>query len=274
MASYQLSYIKILRFIGAIIISMLIIYLFFKDINHLNKQINKMEVRSFQTTVKKIDVGYGEDYWILTENNQLYYNSAMLKQFVYKRSDVLDFAVGLDGTVVCIDKNNRVYVRNINIDWWYRIDNGIDAHQTISICDYNTIFTTNDNFDYIKGVYNYKIDDKIDMYDWEYVDIYYTYYQVSCAFHDYSIWIRGSEEYAFLYVNNYTHIPRSDVPLKQIKALSNQHAIGVDYHNNLWEYTKGTWTWIRDKVKSASINYNGDVFYIDYNDLIYKINKN
>lgn len=34
------------------------------------------------------------------------------------------------------------------------------------------------------------------------VDNYYTYYQVSCAFHDYSIWIKGSGEYAYQYINN------------------------------------------------------------------------
>lgn len=50
----------------------------------------------------------------------------------------------------------------------YKIADGSYAHQTISICDYKTIFTTNDNFDFIKGVYDYKIDDKLDMYNWEY----------------------------------------------------------------------------------------------------------
>ncbi|CAB5178081.1 unnamed protein product [Rhizophagus irregularis] len=268
MVFYQISLNKLLRFIGTIIISILIIYSFFNDINNFNNRISKIEVISLPGNQKKIDVGYGDDYWILTENNELYHKSMMLQKFVYKRSDVLDFAVGLDGTVAYIDINNEVYVRSMNADWWYKIADGSYAHQTISICDYKTIFTTNDNFDFIKGVYDYKIDDKLDMYNWEYVDYYYTYYQVSCAFWDHSIWIRGSEEYAYLYKDNYTHIPRTEVELKQVKALSEQYAIGVDYSNNLWELTMGTWTWIRNNVKSATINYNGNIFYIDNTNII------
>lgn len=42
----------------------------------------------------------------------------MLQKFVHKRSGVLDFAVGLDGTVAYIDIYNEVYVRNVNADWW------------------------------------------------------------------------------------------------------------------------------------------------------------
>uniref|UniRef100_U9UDB6 Uncharacterized protein n=1 Tax=Rhizophagus irregularis (strain DAOM 181602 / DAOM 197198 / MUCL 43194) TaxID=747089 RepID=U9UDB6_RHIID len=135
-------------------------------------EISKIEVISLPGNQKKIDVGYGDDYWILTENNELYHKSMMLQKFVYKRSDVLDFAVGLDGTVAYIDINNEVYVRSMNADWWYKIADGSYAHQTISICDYKTIFTTNDNFDFIKGVYDYKIDDKLDMYNWEYVVLF------------------------------------------------------------------------------------------------------
>jgi hypothetical protein len=69
-------------------------------------------------------------------------------------------------------------------------------------------------------------------------------------------------------------IPRSEVPFKQIKALSEQHAIGIDYDYTLWEYINGTWTWIRNNVRSASINYNGDIFYVDNNNIIYKTSKN
>lgn len=42
----------------------------------------------------------------------------MLKKFVHKQNDVVDFAIGSDGTVVLIDKNNEIRVRNMNIDWW------------------------------------------------------------------------------------------------------------------------------------------------------------
>ena len=69
-------------------------------------------------------------------------------------------------------------------------------------------------------------------------------------------------------------IPRSEVPFKQIKALSKQHAIGIDYNNTLWEYTKGTWTLIRSQIKSASINYDGDIFCVDNYNSIYKIERN
>jgi len=71
MTFYRLSFIKLL---GTIIISMLIVYSFFNDINNSNKRISKIETISLpedQTAVKKIDVGYGDDYWILTENNQV-----------------------------------------------------------------------------------------------------------------------------------------------------------------------------------------------------------
>ena len=75
---------------------------------------------------------------------------------------------------------------------------------------------------------------------------------------------------------SYRHnsIPKAEIKLKQIKALSKQHAIGVDYNNNLWELSMGTWTWVKNNVKTATINYNGEIFYIDSSNLIYKLNKN
>jgi hypothetical protein len=57
--------------------------------------------------------------------------------------------------------------------------------------------------------------------------------------------------------NIFLRIIRSEVPFKQIKALSEQHAIGIDYDSILWKYINGTWTWI---IRTASINYNGDIF--------------
>ena len=58
-------------------------------------------------------------------------------------------------------------------------------------------------------------------------------------------------------------IPKSEVALRQIKALSGQNAIGIDRNDNLWEYVEGTWTLIGKNVKNATINYNGDVFWTD-----------
>ncbi len=67
MTFYQLSFITFLRsgFIGALII--LIIYQTF--INDINKLDDKMELFSspfFNSSIKKIDVGQGDDFWVLT----------------------------------------------------------------------------------------------------------------------------------------------------------------------------------------------------------------
>ena len=73
MTFYQI-FIKLLRFnfIGTIII--LIIYFFLNDIyGNLNKPIGNKEIIQIpgDLTIKKIDAGYGDDYWILTENNEV-----------------------------------------------------------------------------------------------------------------------------------------------------------------------------------------------------------
>jgi hypothetical protein len=73
MAFYQLPFIKLLRInsIGAIII--LIIYLVFNDLNDTNMQISKVNVPPFPNNpgIKKIDVGEGEDFWILTYDDKV-----------------------------------------------------------------------------------------------------------------------------------------------------------------------------------------------------------
>jgi hypothetical protein len=76
MAFYQLSLIKLLRFnfIGAIII--LIIYFSFNDISNLNRQVNQMNLittLSKDVEIKKIDVGQGEDIWVLDNNGVVVY---------------------------------------------------------------------------------------------------------------------------------------------------------------------------------------------------------
>ncbi|POG78059.1 hypothetical protein GLOIN_2v715803 [Rhizophagus irregularis DAOM 181602=DAOM 197198] len=139
-------------------------------------------------------------------------------------------------------------------------------HSNISICDYNKVFTTDNSNLFVGSYYN-------NVYSLEILDRG-TYYQISCAFHDKSLWFIGSGHYIYLYINNYKKIIRSEVQFKQIKALSEQHAIGIDYNYTLWEYINGTWTWIRNNVRTASINHNGDIFYIDNNNFIYKISKN
>ena len=76
MAFNQLSfiYLKLLRlnFLGAIVI-LTIICSIFNDVNNFNTQISKMEVPPFPNDpgIKKIDVGRGEDFWILTDDDEV-----------------------------------------------------------------------------------------------------------------------------------------------------------------------------------------------------------
>ncbi|RIA99532.1 hypothetical protein C1645_277461 [Glomus cerebriforme] len=148
-------------------------------------------------------------------------------------------------------------------------DDGNYIHQTISICDYSTIFTTNDYSDFIKGVY----DDKSDAYNWESVDITNYYYHVFCAYYDHSLWIKDNFNYVYKYINKNRHTPLTEIPFKHIKVLSEDYAIGIDYNSKLWKYIDGTWIWIRNNVKCATVNYNGELFFLDHNinNFIYKI---
>uniref|UniRef100_U9U358 Uncharacterized protein n=1 Tax=Rhizophagus irregularis (strain DAOM 181602 / DAOM 197198 / MUCL 43194) TaxID=747089 RepID=U9U358_RHIID len=187
MAFYQLPFVKFLRLnsIGAIII--LIIYLIFNDLNVINMQISKVNVPPFPNNpgIKKIDVGQGEDFWILTYDDKLYHWISVRSELLYVRSDVLDFTIGSDGIVFCIQKDNKIYIRN-----YY-----LNACNKISACSYKTIYTINDNNRLIKGVY----DINSNTYNWEYVDNS-RYYYVSCA-PDNSLWIIGPDSYVYLYVN-------------------------------------------------------------------------
>ncbi|CAG8436562.1 7158_t:CDS:2 [Funneliformis mosseae] len=211
MASYQLSIDKLLR-LAFVALIILIIYLFANDFNKLNLEKNQEKLIPFPDfPIKKIDAGQGEDIWILIDTNKLYHWSTILHHFLEKQENVIDFAVGKDGTVVCVFSNNEIAVRNLNTNWWYRIDDGKHTHQTISICDYNKILTTNGNNDIIASIYDASNPENIDTYNWTIL---------SCAFRDDSLWIRGSYQYAYRYINKHKHIPRSEVPFKQIKALT------------------------------------------------------
>lgn len=82
MAFYQLSFIKLMRFIfiGAIII--LIIFFFFNDISNLNRQVNEVNLITTlpkDVGIKKIDVGQGEDIWILDDDGVVMYKIIFLK---------------------------------------------------------------------------------------------------------------------------------------------------------------------------------------------------
>ncbi|CAI2168058.1 17991_t:CDS:10, partial [Funneliformis geosporum] len=182
--------------------------------------------------IKKIDVSRGEDFWILTDKDELYHWSTILKKHIFMVKEVSDFSIGSDGTAVILKNNDEIYIRNLFFNLWYRIDDGNYKHKSISICDSNTIFTTDERSDFIIGVYNVAAN----TYNWEYVDRLHYYYDVYCAPRD--------------------HTPLTETPFRHIKVLSEYHAIGLDYINNLWEYTNGTWISIRSNVKCATINYD------------------
>ncbi|RIA99533.1 hypothetical protein C1645_747042 [Glomus cerebriforme] len=189
---------------------------------------------------------------------------------IYEKNDVLDFAISPNGIAFYINKDHQVYIRNYYNTEWNIIDNG-DYYfsNKISVCDYNTVFTTNEKNNLIKGVYNIKTN----MYNWEFVDTSRYYYQVSCSRHpfDNSLWIIGDNNYVYLYVSYFMRIPVAEIAFKQIYAFFEVYLVGIDYDNNLWEYSIGIWTWIRSNVKSVSINSNGVIYVIDNDDLIYRI---
>ncbi|PKY44029.1 hypothetical protein RhiirA4_418723 [Rhizophagus irregularis] len=242
MAIYQLFFIKNLRFlfIGAFIIIL--------NIYDVNTSFNKTKNFPFPDTtgIMKIDVGQGEDLWILTENYELYHWDGIERKFIRKAKDygpIYDFSVGPDGLAVIVSRsptNNNVFIRS-DIDSWEWIY-GSDVRVpiiSISNCDYNKIFTIEDRKLIVCNYDNaYSCDTlKYGIYD-----------QISCAFHDKSLWFIGSGHYIYLYINKYIEIIRSEVPFKQIKALSKQHVIGIDYDSTLWEYINGTWTGISSNV--------------------------
>ena len=73
MTFHQLSFSKLVRLnlIGACII--LMIYLISNDINNANMKTGKLELPPFHNNAKieRFDVGQGEDFWILTEFNEV-----------------------------------------------------------------------------------------------------------------------------------------------------------------------------------------------------------
>ncbi|PKK73694.1 hypothetical protein RhiirC2_740311, partial [Rhizophagus irregularis] len=145
----------------------------------------------------KIDVGQREDFWILTENYKLYHWNAIKRKFIRKAKDyepIYDFSVGSDGTVIIIsDYYHDINIRSY-IDSWNIIYGHYD-NRNISICDLNKIFTTNNYILFVGGYYK-------DIYFWDELDRN-DYYQISCAFHDKSLWFIGYGHYIYLYVNKY-----------------------------------------------------------------------
>ncbi|PKY13513.1 hypothetical protein RhiirB3_425352 [Rhizophagus irregularis] len=214
MAFYQLSFIKLMRFIfiGAIII--LIIFFFFNDISNLNRQVNEVNLITTlpkDVGIKKIDVGQGEDIWILDDDGVvmykiiflkglgiLYHWSTIRKEIVTMAKSVTDFAVGMDGTVAVITSYKFLYIRNMNVLWQRLNEVRYDVYYSISICDSNTIFITTFNLDLIKGVYN----SYTNTYNWEYVTSggYRIFLQTSCASRDQSLWLLGPYSYISRYM--------------------------------------------------------------------------
>ncbi|CAB4483058.1 hypothetical protein RhiirA1_531314 [Rhizophagus irregularis] len=259
---------KLLKLFSLSLVIVIIVFSIYYDVNNFSAYISK--VRKSEEPpypkvpgIKKIDVGEGDDTWILTDKNELYHWNRFKKTFLYERNHVFDFAVGSDGSIVYIDVYNSVHIRDSISSWHIIYDSKYYKISRISICDYNTIFLVDTFHNLIKGVY----DSGTDHYSWDLTPGHF--YQASCAFHDYSLWAI-CEDYVYLYINKFKKILRSEVVFIYIKALSKQHAIGIDSDNTLWEYINGTWTWVRSNVKSASINYSNDIYYVDNNNLIYK----
>jgi hypothetical protein len=78
MTFYQLSFIKQIRLIFIAACTILIINLIFNDLNDINNsnmKIGKIELPPFPNNVriKKFDVSRGEDFWILTDVNEVMY---------------------------------------------------------------------------------------------------------------------------------------------------------------------------------------------------------
>ncbi|CAB4377704.1 unnamed protein product [Rhizophagus irregularis] len=244
-------------------------------ISNLNRQVNEVNLITTLPKgvgIKKIDVGQGEDIWILDDDGVLYHWSTIRKEIVTIAKSVTDFAVGMDGTVAVITSYKFLYIRNMNVLWQRLNEVRYDVYYSISICDSNTIFITTFNLDLIKGVYN----SYTNTYNWEYVTSggYRIFLQTSCASRDQSLWLLGPYAYISRYISEHRQIVRSDMAFMQMKALSEEYVIGVDYSNRLWVYSYGTWRLIRDGVKGATINYNGDIFFIDSDNFIFTIKEN
>ncbi|CAB5393409.1 unnamed protein product [Rhizophagus irregularis] len=159
-------------------------------ISNLNRQVNEVNLITTlpkDVGIKKIDVGQGEDIWILDDDGVLYHWSTIRKEIVTMAKSVTDFAVGMDGTVAVITSYKFLYIRNMNVLWQRLNEVRYDVYYSISICDSNTIFITTFNLDLIKGVYN----SYTNTYNWEYVTSggYRIFLQTSCASRDQSLWL-------------------------------------------------------------------------------------
>lgn len=75
MTFYQLSITKQIRLIFIVICIILIINMILNDINNPNIKIGKIELPPFPNNagIKKFDVSRGEDFWILTDVNEVMY---------------------------------------------------------------------------------------------------------------------------------------------------------------------------------------------------------
>ncbi|RGB26024.1 hypothetical protein C1646_675122 [Rhizophagus diaphanus] len=182
-------------------------------------------------------------------------------ELLYVRSDVLDFTIGSDGIIFCIQKDNKIYIRNYYYNEWNQIDDGSYYFSNkISACSYKTIYTINDKNHLIK------------------VDSSRYYHHVSCA-PDNSLWIIGPDDYVYLYVNYFISVPVAEIVFKQIKALHEKYVIGIDYYDNLWEYNSGTWVQIRNtggkyfvvgtEKQNFSIGADGTVVIIKNDNEVY-----
>ncbi|CAB4483056.1 unnamed protein product [Rhizophagus irregularis] len=234
-----------------------------------NQQVSKIP---HPKNPKKID-SYGRDIWFLTEENELLHWYPVLESLIFKESDVLDFSIGADGTVAIIKKDNEVYIRTIHANKWERISYGNYEHKNISVYDYYTIYTIDSRNHLIKASY----DLMSSTYNWN-CECNKKYYQISCPLemgdedNFNSIWIIDSKNY--ICKNSFNkYIAISESPFKQIKVLNDQYIIGIDINNNLWKYRDGDWVLVKSNVKSATLNYLGEIYFIDNDNLVFRIKK-
>uniref|UniRef100_U9UNZ2 Uncharacterized protein n=1 Tax=Rhizophagus irregularis (strain DAOM 181602 / DAOM 197198 / MUCL 43194) TaxID=747089 RepID=U9UNZ2_RHIID len=79
-----------------------------------------------------------------------------------------------------------------------------------------------------------------------------TYYQISCAFHDKSLWFIGSGHYIYLYINNYKNFNKAETfPFPDTTGIAK---IDVGQRDDLWILTEDYELYHWDEIKRKFIH--------------------